>query len=90
MTKQIQYNYPVLICVVLWHNLGMVPKKKAKVGRPSSGRSELMQLRLSPEEKDAFNRAAEEYGLSLSDWARLNLRAASMPKNDNPRPVGKW
>lgn len=54
-------------------------KKHAKMGRPSRGRTELMQMRLSPEEKKAFTEAAEACGLSVADWARINLRAASMP-----------
>ena len=57
-------------------------KKKNKGGRPPSGRTEHMQLRLSEEEKQAFSEAAAKYGLSLSDWTRQILRGASMPQPD--------
>lgn len=55
---------------------------KKKVGRPNSGRSEYLEVRLTPEEKQRFEAAAEDTGLSLSDWVRFNLRACSAPTND--------
>lgn len=52
---------------------------KRKPGRPSVGRTDKLQIRLTPREKETFERAAEKQGLSLSDWVRLNLRALSRP-----------
>lgn len=52
-------------------------KKKTARGRPSTGRSEYLEVRLTPEEKVTFELAAKRYGLSLSDWVRLSLRASS-------------
>jgi predicted HicB family RNase H-like nuclease len=49
--------------------------KKPGPGRPSSGRSEYLEVRLTPEEKEAFSTIASSTGLSLSDWVRLSLRA---------------
>ncbi|HVX13220.1 MAG TPA: hypothetical protein VHC22_18690 [Pirellulales bacterium] len=51
---------------------------KRKVGRPSVGRTNKLQIRLTPTEKEIFEQAAKKHGLSLSDWVRLNLRALSL------------
>lgn len=53
-----------------------------KVGRPNQGRSEYLEVRLTPEEKQRFEASAQGTGLSLSDWVRFNLRACSAPSND--------
>ena len=50
---------------------------KRKPGRPSLGRTDKLQIRLTPNEKATFERIAEEHGLSLSDWVRANLRKLS-------------
>lgn len=56
----------------------MVPKKK--IGRPllpkGQVRGEIVALRLQPEERAAFEKAAKKRGLSLSDWIRKILKAA--------------
>jgi uncharacterized protein (DUF1778 family) len=41
-------------------------------------KDENMLLRVSQEEKEAFNRAAEIAGLTLSAWCRQHLRKASV------------
>ena len=41
-------------------------------------RTELLQLRLQPEEKQAFQEAAVLTGISLSAWVRERLRAAAI------------
>ena len=46
-----------------------------KRGRPSSGRTEYLEVRLTIEEKRAFENAAQAKGLSISDWVRQNLRS---------------
>jgi uncharacterized protein (DUF1778 family) len=40
-------------------------------------KSEIVRLRLTPEEKQAFERAAELSGLTLSAWVRERLRRAA-------------
>ncbi|HEY8260517.1 MAG TPA: hypothetical protein VIG55_04840 [Methylosinus sp.] len=37
-----------------------------------------VRMRVTPEEKVAFERAAELAGISFSAWARMNLRRAAM------------
>jgi hypothetical protein len=51
---------------------------KRKIGRPSVGRTDKLQIRLTPTEKEVFEEAAQRHGMSLSDWVRLNLRALSL------------
>jgi mobilization protein NikA len=51
-------------------------------GRPSQGRSEHLEVMLTPEEKQRFADAAQKDGLSVSDWVRINLRACSGQKSD--------
>lgn len=41
-------------------------------------KSESMEIRVRPEEKEAFKRAAELAGISLSSWARERLRLAAI------------
>ena len=60
-------------------------KRKRTGGRPNLGRTEDMVIRVLPEEKQRFTKAAAEDGFTLSDWVRFNLRACSAPK---PAPVG--
>jgi len=56
----------------------MVPKKK--MGRPllpkGKARDAIVALRLQPEERAAFEKAAKKKGLSLSDWIRETLKSA--------------
>jgi uncharacterized protein (DUF1778 family) len=51
----------------------------AKRGRPKlpAVKGEYMELRLDVAEKEAFVRAAEVAGMSLSGWVRDRLRRAS-------------
>ena len=51
---------------------------KRKPGRPGVGRTNKLQIRLTPKEKEIFEQTARKHGLSLSDWVRLNLRALSL------------
>ena len=60
--------------------------KKKKAGRPNQGRSEYLEVRLTPEEKKNFEVAAEATHLSLSDWVRVNLCACSAPSNRGVLP----
>ena len=41
-------------------------------------RTDLLQLRLSPDEKQAFQEAAALAGISLSAWVRERLRTAAI------------
>ena len=41
-------------------------------------RTELLQLRLRPKEKQAFQEAASIAGISLSAWVRERLRTAAI------------
>jgi hypothetical protein len=61
----------------------------AKRGRPkqASVKQEYMELRLDVAEKEAFFKAAELAGMSLSGWVRDRLRRASkkeLQENDMP------
>lgn len=56
--------------------------KKRGRGRPSQGRSEHLEVKLTPKEKAQYEKAAQGRGLSLSDWVRLNLTACSSPPPD--------
>jgi len=47
-----------------------------KRGRPSSGRTEYLEVRLTVEEKKEFEKTAQINGLSLSDWVRTTLRSS--------------
>ena len=58
-------------------------------GRPSQGRSEHLEVMLTPEEKERFADAAGKQGLSVSDWVRINLRACSEPQKQQRRPLGQ-
>jgi uncharacterized protein (DUF1778 family) len=46
-------------------------------------KSDLMQLRLSPEEKEAFQLAANLAGIGLSAWVRERLRWAATRELEN-------
>ena len=51
-------------------------------------RTELLQLRLRPDEKQAFQEAAPLAGISLSAWARERLRTAAIRQLERTgRPV---
>ena len=51
-------------------------------------KTELMQLRLQPEEKLAFQEAADLAGIALSAWVRERLRrAARIELKDANKPV---
>lgn len=41
-------------------------------------KSNVVQVRMSPDEKASFERAAAAAGVSLSAWVRQRLRAAAM------------
>lgn len=40
-------------------------------------KTELLQLRLKPEEKEGFQKAADLAGVALSAWVRERLRSAA-------------
>lgn len=40
-------------------------------------KTDLLQLRLTPEEKEGFQRAADLAGVALSAWVRERLRSAA-------------
>ena len=51
-------------------------------------RTELLQLRLQPDEKQAFQGAAALAGISLSAWVRERLRTAAIRELEGRgRPV---
>jgi len=49
------------------------------------GKSEVMRLRLEPEEKEAFQQAAEIAGIPLSHWVRERLRKAARIELEDAR-----
>jgi len=53
---------------------------KKKVGRPAlprgKARGELIALRLQPEERAAYEKAAKKAGVGLSVWIRATLKNA--------------
>ncbi len=57
-----------------------MPEKRAKVGRPKLAKGEakaiVLQSRVQPSEKSAFQRAAKSEGKDLSTWVRETLNAA--------------
>ena len=53
---------------------GEMAKRKAKPKPPPDEFSERVEIRISAEEKDCFQKAASRYGLSLSMWIRLACR----------------
>lgn len=46
-------------------------------------KTELIQLRLSPMEKEAFRQASELSGIALSAWMRERLRLAAIRELEN-------
>jgi hypothetical protein len=56
--------------------------KKRPRGRPSQGRTEHLEVMLTPAEKRRFSAAARRNGLSMSDWVRLCLCACSAQPPD--------
>jgi hypothetical protein len=63
---------------------------ESKRGRPSLGRTEYLEVRLTPEEKFAFENAARASGISLSDWVRLNLRASTAAEAQSNVSVSRF
>jgi predicted HicB family RNase H-like nuclease len=57
-----------------------VPEKKAKVGRPKLAKGEakaiVLQSRVQPSEKAAYQKAAKSKGEDLSTWVRETLNEA--------------
>ena len=55
-------------------------KHSNKVGRPKlpkeQRRGEITPIRLNEDERELFQRVADENGLTLSDWIRSTLNAA--------------
>ncbi len=55
--------------------------KKPKVGRPKlakgEARGKMTQFRLQPDEKKMLEAEAKNQGLTLSDWIRQTLKAAT-------------
>lgn len=51
-------------------------------------KSEMVKLRLAPQEKSAFEEVAERAGLSLSAWMRERLRRAAIKElEEADRPI---
>lgn len=50
-----------------------IPGMKKPKPRQSIGVTEVMEIRVTPQEKAAYRKAAELNGLSLSVWVRLTL-----------------
>jgi predicted HicB family RNase H-like nuclease len=57
-----------------------MPERKPKVGRPKLPKGEakaiVLQSRVQPTEKAAYQRAAKSQGIDLSTWVRETLNAA--------------
>lgn len=57
-----------------------MPEKKVKVGRPKLPKGEakaiVLQSRVQPVEKAAYQKAAKSAGLDLSTWIRRTLNEA--------------
>lgn len=52
--------------------------KKRKVGRPRLAHARVqVPIRMTPEEKDMYTRAAQSLGQELAPWVRLRLTAAA-------------
>ncbi|HWB08090.1 MAG TPA: DUF1778 domain-containing protein [Pirellulales bacterium] len=52
----------------------MSAAKKRPTGRPNTGRTEYLEVRMTPEEKERIATAAAAEGLSVSDFVRLTMR----------------
>jgi uncharacterized protein (DUF1778 family) len=54
--------------------------KKKKMGRPAlpkdRRRANITTLRLQPEERELYEKAASREGLTLSEWIRKTLKSA--------------
>lgn len=50
-------------------------KNKSQMGRPSLGRSEYVEVRMSPDEKRRAAEHAAKLGLTMSDFVRLAVKA---------------
>ncbi len=57
-----------------------MPEKKPKVGRPKLPKGEakgvVLQSRVQPNEKAAYQKAAKSEGVDLSTWVRQTLNQA--------------
>ena len=57
-----------------------MPEKRKKVGRPKFAKGEakaiVLQSRVQPGEKVAYQKAAKSSGVDLSTWVRETLNAA--------------
>ena len=57
-----------------------MPEKRKKVGRPKMAKGEakaiVLQSRVQPTEKAAYQRAAKAQDIDLSTWVRETLNAA--------------
>lgn len=57
-----------------------MPEKKLKVGRPKLPKGEakaiVLQSRVQPNEKAAYQKAAKSQGIDLSTWVRETLNEA--------------
>lgn len=71
---------------LLCHNIVTTLVRALRERRPM--KTDLMQLRLQADEKEAFQEAADLAGLPLSAWVRERLRwAATRELEDASRPV---
>jgi len=52
---------------------------KKRPGRPSAGRTALLEVRVSAAEKAAFVMAAKKRGMGLSEWVRMVLVENAKP-----------
>jgi hypothetical protein len=53
-------------------------------------KNDVMRLRLLDSEKDAFQKAAEQSGLSLSAWVRERLRRIARIELKSIGKIPKW
>jgi predicted HicB family RNase H-like nuclease len=63
--------------------------EKRKRGRPpgttGAGRTALLRVRVSPEERDAWQAAAELEGVPLSEWVRSRLTTPAKAEKGRER-----
>lgn len=67
----------------------MKTNRRAKPAKGSDGKSDYLEVRLGPAEKQAFKNAAELAGLGVSAWVRERLRRVAtkeLQEADQPVP----
>jgi hypothetical protein len=70
------------------YNIKKIVDLYAHMGHTRPMKTDLLKVRITPHEKDAFQEAADLAGLSLSSWARERLRRVVIRElEDASRPI---